>query len=94
MRRRIAHDHGFFLCFVLNMIFRSEWLVLSVILFIARYFVSFPVFVAVIPLIVWVIYAFLITLLLSFGNKAGNRPVIQNENKNPYSKKNSDIEHL
>lgn len=85
---------GFLLCFLMNLLFRSGWLVFIVVLVVLYFALAWPWWLFFIPLGVWILHALLITILVFAGNKAGNSssPVVKSntQNVNPYSKKNSD----
>lgn len=91
--RRTAHSHGFFLCLLLNMLFRFEWAVAAIILLVLHFLLGWPLFLTFIPLGIWFMYALTVTLVLSTANRIGNEPPIQRPNKNPYSKTNADFPH-
>jgi len=87
MRRRTSHGHGFWLSYIINMIFRAEWLAAAVVLFILYYYMKLPVFkvLAILSLGVWVIYPLILTLFLGWASRVGSAPEPKKENKNPYS---------
>ena len=90
--RQGRKSDGFFLCFLINFAFRFRWAFLIVILLILHFLFNFPLWLIFIPLGLWIIHAFMVTLVLFLGNKAGNIDYPQKDNVNPYSKKNGDYE--
>ncbi len=88
--RRTARKHGFLLCLLLNMLFRFEWAIAAVVLLAIHFWLGWPLFLAWIALGIWFAYALAVTLVLSAANRFGNEPTPQKQNKNPYSKSNSD----
>ncbi len=71
---------------LINMALRAEWAVLGIVLFILHHFFpKIPVWVGFAAFALWVIHAFLITILFFAANKAGSHQEPVKENKNPYS---------
>lgn len=62
MKRRVVPNRGFWLTFLLNLIFRAEWLMFAVVLFVLNRLVQLPLWVAGIPLVIWVVLALVLTL--------------------------------
>ena len=89
--RRTAHNHGFILCLLLNMMFRFEWAIAAIVLLGIHFWLGWPLYLAWIALGIWLVYSLFVTLVLSAANSAGNAPVPQKPNKNPYSKSNADF---
>ena len=71
MLRKIA---DYLTAIVVNMIFRSEFLILAVITFILHLLVHIPLYITFIILIVWVLYAAFITFFLTFVGGCRNIP--------------------
>lgn len=88
--RRTAHGHGFFLCLLINMLFRFEWAMAAIAFVGVHFWLGWPLFLALIPLVIWVLYALAVTLVLSLANRAGNMQDPPRPNKNPYSKTTRD----
>lgn len=88
MRR--ASGHGFFLSVIINMLFRTWWLVFVAALLVLHFAVGWPLWLIAIPLVCWVLHAVIITLVFSWANNSAE-PAPKHENKNPYSNKNSDF---
>ena len=61
MKRRVAPNRGFWLTFLLNLLFRAEWLMLAVVLFVAHKLVQLPLWVVSVPLVIWVGIALVLT---------------------------------
>lgn len=91
--RRTAHDHGFLLCLLLNMMFRFEWAILAIILLVLHFLFRWPLFLVFVALGIWIVYALFVTAVLSAANRVGNESSPERPNKNPYSKSNSDYPH-
>lgn len=83
MKRAVGH--GFFLSFILNMLFRAFWLVIVCILIVLHFAVGIPLWLIAIPIAFWVIHALLITLILGWANSSSAQEHKVQENKNPYS---------
>lgn len=88
--RRTARGHGFLLCLLINMMFRFEWAAAALVLVGVHFWLGWPLFLAWIPLVIWVLYALAITVVLSLANRAGNITEPPRPNRNPYSKTNRD----
>ena len=67
MKRRVAPNRGFWLTFLLNLLFRAEWLMLAVVLFVLHKLLPLPLWVASIPLGIWVVLALALTLLADWA---------------------------
>ena len=61
MKRRAAPNRGFWLTFLLNLLFRAEWLILAVVLFALHKLVQLPLWVVSVPLVIWVGLALVLT---------------------------------
>ena len=68
MKRRVAPNRGFWLTFLLNLLFRAEWLMFAVVLFVLHQLVQLPLWVAAIPLVIWVVLALVVTLFVSWAS--------------------------
>ena len=90
MRRR-SSPGGFILCFIVNLLWRSWWAALALVLLAAHLWLGIPAYVSLIALGVWVLSALAVTLLISWGAGSSATPAQPQENKNPYSAKNSDL---
>ena len=89
--RKPSRSDGFFLCFVLNLFWRSGWGALALLLWLLRLRLAvIPWYAPLIPLGAWLLSALAYTVFLSFVSRAGGRPAPQQENKNPYSARNED----
>lgn len=72
------------------MMFRFEWAIAAIVLLVLHFLFHWPLFLTFVALGIWVLYALFVTAVLSAANRAGNAPTPQRENKNPYSKSNTD----
>lgn len=88
--RRADPDHGWLLCFLLNLLLRLEWLALALILWALRSLLPLPRFLPWAALAVWVVLALALTFLVSWGNRCG-QGVTYRPNRNPYSVKSDAI---
>lgn len=88
--KKASRDNGFVLAFLINMAFRFGWAILAVLMLILHFVINTSLWLIAIPVVAWILHALLITIVLFAGNKAGNIERYQKENKNPYSKSNSD----
>lgn len=86
-----AQGHGFFVSVLINMLFRMGWVVAALALLALHFIARTPIWLMFIPLGCWVIHAMLVTILVSAAVRAGSEPTPKRPNKNPYSKKNSDL---
>ena len=83
---------GFFLAWIMNMIFRYEWFILFIILLVLHFLLKLPLWLCFLPIIMWVVHGLAVTLffwgLSSFqGESTFNKP---KKNVNPYSVGNSE----
>lgn len=87
------NDHGFLLSFLINLAFRFGWLLFAIVFLVLYFTVGWPLWLMLIPVGLWIVHALIITLIMFFGNKAGNNKntEVQKENINSYSKKNDDF---
>lgn len=86
MMRR-ARNHGFFVSLLINMLFRMEWLILTVLLLVLHFIFHIGWWWSLIPVVCWVIHSLLVTVIVSAAVRLGNEPTPKRENKNPYSHK-------
>jgi hypothetical protein len=89
--RRGSSSGGFVLCFFVNLLWRSWWTALALILWAVHLWLGIPAYISLIALGHWVLSALAVTVLVSWGAKSSTAPVAPRENKNPYSAKNSDL---
>lgn len=89
---KTAKGHGLILSILINMIFRAWWLAFAFILLVLHFVLGWPWWLCLLPIICWILHAVIITLVLGWASNAvGPSPnSAPQENKNPYSKKNSD----
>ena len=89
--RRATVDKGFWLSFLINFAFRYQWGILAVLLFVLHLIVpQIPLYLCFIVLGIWVLHAFLITLVLTLIARAPSDINKPRPNRNPYSKKTSE----
>ena len=74
MKRRVAANRGFWLTFLLNLLFRAEWLMLAVVLFVLNRLVQPPLWVAGIPLVIWMGLALALTLFACWATSTSEIP--------------------
>ena len=84
-----AMGHGFILSIIINMLFRSYWLILVAVLIVLHFALGWPLWLIVIPIACWILHSLLITLVLGWANSSSTPPPVQ-ENKNPYSYRKPD----
>ena len=90
--RKPPPGSGFFLCFALNLFYRSWWGGLALLLWLLRFWLKMiPWFLPLAFLGVWLLAALFITLFLSWVSRTSSEPVPPTTNKNPYSAKNEDL---
>lgn len=77
------------MAFCLNLIFRGEWVVWSVIALIAHFWLGLPMFVFWILIGAWILISLFVTIVLGWVSK-NDVSVPKRKNVNPYSKKTSD----
>ncbi len=89
--RKQSKNRGFVLSIIVNMLFRTYWLVLVCILVLMHFLANWPLWLIVIPLVCWFVHSLVITLVLGWANSKGSvkaRP--EPKNVNPYSYKKQD----
>ena len=91
MRKKGNPADGFFLCFLINLLFNFWWGLIATILFVLHFFLNIPLFLAFIGLFIWLGVAFLSTALVVWAVSTAQDDTPQRENLNPYSAKNSDV---
>ncbi len=65
-------DGNFILCYGLNLVFNSFWLLPAVVLFIAHFVAGIPLWPAGLAFIAWLLIIFGITLFMSWAVSTGN----------------------
>lgn len=81
----------FFVYLMINLATSLEWSVPAWILLILHYTRGWSIYLFWAALAVWIAITVFKMLLLRLANKLGDSPAPQQENKNPYSAKNSDF---
>ena len=83
--RKADRSHGYLLCFLLNLLFRLEWVALALLLAAGCHWLGLPWYLPVISLGIWVVVAWLVTQLVSFGAASAQASDAPRPNRNPYS---------
>ena len=83
MKRK--RDGGFWLCFLMNLLFDLEWSIPAWLLLILHFVLSWSILLFVGALLVFVVGVLLKTALISWASSLGNIPDDHKENINPYS---------
>ena len=89
--RKAPASNGYFFCFLWNLIFNLEWVLLALVLYLLHFWTGIPAWVSLIGLGIWVLVALCLTLLVVWGTACSNEPAPIRENKNPYSAKTTDF---
>ena len=89
--RRASPDKGFWLSLLINFIFRYQWGILALLLFILHFiFPVIPIWVSFIVLGIWFLHALILTLVLRLIARVPTDIHTPRPNKNPYSKSNDE----
>lgn len=89
MKRRT--DGGFWLCFLMNLIFSLEWSIPAWLLLIMHFVLNWSLWLFVGALGVFIIGVFAKTAVLCWAASAGSVPDKPKKNLNPYSAKNEQM---
>jgi ABC-type protease/lipase transport system fused ATPase/permease subunit len=89
--RKAKASKGYFLCFIWNLIFNLEWVLVALILYLLHFWTGIPAWISLIGLGIWLLVALFLTALVAWGAACSNEPTPVQENKNPYSAKNADF---
>ena len=89
--RRASASKGYFLCFLLNLCFNLEWVLVALILYLLHFWTGIPAWLSLLGLGVWLLVALLLTCLVAWGASCSDEPAPVQENKNPYSAKTADF---
>jgi len=90
--RKAPVDRGFFISFAFNLLFRSWWGGLALLLWLLRFWLKIiPWFLPLALLGVWLLSALFVTVLLSLVSRIPSKPAPPQRNKNPYSAKTEDV---
>lgn len=87
--KHASMDHGFIMCWLLNMLFHLEWGLVALIMWALHCWFDISWYPAAAVLVCWVLLGFGITWFLSWTIGAGNKPEPQLKNVNPYSQANA-----
>lgn len=86
--RRPNRNSGLALSVILNMLFRPEWPIIAIILFVLHHFFPVvPLWTGFAVLIGWFLYCLILTSFLSWAGRVSNEKKPVQQNKNPYSVK-------
>lgn len=86
--RRASPGRGFWISFLINLAFRYQWLILAAAVVLLHFiFKSVPLWLALVPLALWLIHALVITIVLRLISRVPTDVFTPRPNKNPYSKK-------
>lgn len=84
-------DGGFWLCFLMNLIFSLEWSIPAWLLLIMHFVLNWSLLLFVGALGVFIIGVFAKTAVLCWAASAGSVPDKPKKNLNPYSAKNDQM---
>ena len=79
MRKRPSADLGFWMAFILNLFFQSEWLILALVFLALHHLFDLPMFLFWAALALWVLIALFITGFLSWAAKGPDRNAIKGQ---------------
>ncbi|MDO4532045.1 MAG: hypothetical protein Q4C06_08700 [Bacillota bacterium] len=79
MKRRASADLGFWMAFILNLFFQSEWLVLALIFLGLHHLFALPLFLFWAALVIWVLIALFITAFLGWVSSGPDRNAVQGQ---------------
>ena len=79
MRKRANADLGFWMAFILNLFFQSEWLLLALVFLGLHYILELTVLLFWAALALWVIIALFITVFLGWITKGPDKNAIQGQ---------------
>jgi len=88
--RRTAHGGSVFLCYLINLLLNLEWTIPAWIALALHHFLGISIRWFWGALGLWALATLLSTVLFSALATAGSEKTPPKQNKNPYSKKNSD----
>ena len=79
MRKRASADLGFWMAFILNLFFQSEWLVLALVFLALHHLVDLLMFLFWAALGLWVLIALFITVFLGWVASGPDRNAIKGQ---------------
>ena len=79
MRKRASADLGFWMAFILNLFFQSEWLILALVFLGLHHLFDLPMFLFWAALALWVLIALFITGFLGWLTKGPDRNAVQGQ---------------
>ena len=79
MRKRASADLGFWMAFILNLFFQSEWAILAAVFLGLHYLFDLPMFLFWGTLVLWVLIALFITCFLGWLAKGPDRNAMQGQ---------------
>lgn len=89
--RRRHSAVGFLLTFFGNMLVRTRWLLLILLLLVLHFLIGAPLWLFWLSLGLWLGYLLLLAAFCAFANYCGNLPQSTKPNINPYSARSTDM---
>lgn len=86
-------DGGFWLCFLMNLVFSLEWSIPAWLMLIMHFVLGWSIWFFVALLGLFIIGTLIKTIFISWAASAGNVPDRPKKNLNPYSSKNEQMLH-
>ena len=79
MRKRASADLGFWMAFILNLFFQSEWAILAAVFLGLHYLFDLPMFLFWGTLVLWVLIALFITGFLGWVASGPDRNAVKGQ---------------
>ena len=79
------------MAFLINFFYRIRWAIIIALLIVAHFALGWSLKLVLIPLIMWIVHALIVTLIVRIGNYGSNVPQSETPNINPYSLKNENV---
>jgi len=79
MKKRASADMGFWMAFILNLFFQSEWLFLALVFLGLHYLFELPMLLFWTALVIWVMIAMFITGFLGWLTKGPDRNAVKGQ---------------
>ena len=89
--RRFERTGNFMLYLVINLLINLEWSLPAWILLALHFILGWSIWLFVAALAAWLLWVAITMGLLGLASRLANSSEPQHENKNPYSRKNSDV---
>ena len=83
--RRTKRSGSFLLCFLINLLLNLEWSIPAWIALALYFWFDIPIWWFIGGIVFWIFSILSGMWIMSFAIKAGNEPLPEKENKNPYS---------